>query len=410
MGVIGTAAIVVLAVALHGLATLGVVVAIVALIVAHEAGHFIAAKRFGMKVSEFFVGFGPKIWSVRKGETDYGIRALPLGGYVRIVGMNNLESVDPADEARTDRQAPFWRRALVSLAGPAVHFILALVLLWSLLALVGTPFATGNIQISGFPALSGVANPARRAGLQKGDVISSVNGRPVDVRSAAVLESVLRSHAGQAVRLGVTHAGVKRVVTVVPVNARAHPEQGATRLAPTGPAVGAIGVRLGEAVALRRDGPGRALLGSVQGIGRISWLSVQSIAQRFSPHGISAYVQQLGGHRPPPLSSAARFESPIGIGRLAYQAAAAGLAAVLTLLVEINVFLGLFNLLPLLPLDGGHIAVALYERLRSTKSRPYHADVAKLLPLAYAVILAMVVLGITAAYLDITQPLPNPFQ
>lgn len=413
-GLVGIAAIlalVLLAAVLGGFGTLGVLVAIIALIVAHEVGHFVAAKRFGLKVSEFFVGFGPRIWSVRRGETEYGLRMLPVGGYVRIAGMNNLDPVDPPDEARTYRQAPFWKRVTVSAAGPLVHFVLAVALLWTLLAVVGTPYPTGRIEISGFPSLAGVANPARAAGLRKGDVITAVDGRPLSAANAQVLSTALRSHAGVPVRLAVLRGGRRLSYSVVPVNARAHPEQGAPRLQASGPAVGVIGVRLGEATVQRREGPLAAAVGSLRGVGQISWLSMQTLAQRFSPHGISSYVSQLGGHHPPGSSaSSARLESPIGIGRLASQAASAGPGAVITLLVEINVFLGLFNLVPLLPLDGGHVAVAAYERLRTRKGRPYHADVAKLLPAAYAVILVLVVLGITAAYLDITQPLPNPFQ
>ena len=99
--------------------------ALIGCIVAHEFGHYTTAKAAGIKVTEFFVGFGPRLWSVRRGETEYGVKALPLGGYCRILGMNNLEEVDPADEARTYRQAPLWRRLSVALAGSAMHFLIA---------------------------------------------------------------------------------------------------------------------------------------------------------------------------------------------------------------------------------------------------------------------------------------------
>ena len=111
------------------LATVLVVLALLVVIVLHELGHFVAAKRAGMKVSEFFVGFGPRLWSVRKGETTYGIKALPLGGYCRIIGMTNVEKVDPADEARAYRNQPTWRRLTVVCAGSFVHFVLAFLML-----------------------------------------------------------------------------------------------------------------------------------------------------------------------------------------------------------------------------------------------------------------------------------------
>ena len=103
----------------------------------HEAGHFLFAKRAGMKVSEFFIGFGPRLWSVQKGETEYGIKALPLGGYCKIVGMTNLEDVDPADEPRTFRAKGFWAKTSTLLAGPASHFVLALILMAAVLSFSG---------------------------------------------------------------------------------------------------------------------------------------------------------------------------------------------------------------------------------------------------------------------------------
>ncbi|HEY1740409.1 MAG TPA: site-2 protease family protein, partial [Acidimicrobiia bacterium] len=103
----------------------------------HEAGHFLFAKRAGMKVSEFFIGFGPRLWSVQKGETEYGVKALPLGGYCKIVGMTNLEDVDPADEPRTFRAKGFWAKTTTLLAGPGSHFVLALLLMASVLAFAG---------------------------------------------------------------------------------------------------------------------------------------------------------------------------------------------------------------------------------------------------------------------------------
>src|SRR5947209_7302931 len=126
---VAVAAVVGITLATGTFSTMAVIIALLVMIMLHEFGHFVTAKAAGMKVTEFFVGFGPRLWSVRKGETEYGVKALPLGGYVRIIGMNNLEDVDPADEPRAYRQQPFWRRMSVAVAGSTMHFLLAFVLL-----------------------------------------------------------------------------------------------------------------------------------------------------------------------------------------------------------------------------------------------------------------------------------------
>ena len=137
--VAAVAVIVALAVVTGYVDLLIVVVSIIVIVMLHELGHFLTAKRGGMKVTEYFVGFGPRLWSFRRGETEYGIKAMPLGGYVKIPGMTNLEEVDPADEGRLYRDQPFHSRLLVAVAGSAMHFLMAFVLLWVLLAFVGVP-------------------------------------------------------------------------------------------------------------------------------------------------------------------------------------------------------------------------------------------------------------------------------
>src|SRR2546421_6858939 len=130
----------VLAAAITGVTkTVAVVIAIVVMIMLHELGHFATAKWAGMKVTEYFLGFGPRLWSIRRGETEYGVKAIPAGGYVKIVGMTNLEEVDPADEPRAYRQKSFPRRLSVAVAGSPMHFIIAFVLLWGLFSFVGNP-------------------------------------------------------------------------------------------------------------------------------------------------------------------------------------------------------------------------------------------------------------------------------
>ncbi len=132
------------------------------MVMVHELGHLLAAKHGGMKVTEYFLGFGPRLWSFRRGETEYGIKAFPLGGYVKIPGMTNLEEVDPEDEPRTYRQKPFHARLLVAVAGSAMHFLMAFVLLWALLTFVGVPSAS-QVQVQAVTPVGGRPGPGGRS-------------------------------------------------------------------------------------------------------------------------------------------------------------------------------------------------------------------------------------------------------
>jgi RIP metalloprotease RseP len=146
--VVAICVIVALAFATHTTDLLIVIVAIIAMVMLHELGHFATAKWSGMKVTEYFLGFGPRLWSFRRGETEYGVKALPLGGYVKIIGMSNLEEVPPEDEPRTYREKPFRNRLLVAVAGSAMHFILAVILVFAILVGYGTA-ASGTVQVQG---------------------------------------------------------------------------------------------------------------------------------------------------------------------------------------------------------------------------------------------------------------------
>src|ERR1700722_9006826 len=147
-----------------------------AIVMLHEFGHFITAKHAGMKVTEYFVGFGPRLWSVRRGETEYGVKAIPAGGYVRIVGMTTLEELDPADEARSYREATFPRRFAVGVAGSTVHFILAYLLLFVMFVGTGYPTAVSPNTVSSIATLESGTSPAARAHLQAGDEIVGFDG------------------------------------------------------------------------------------------------------------------------------------------------------------------------------------------------------------------------------------------
>ncbi|HEY1635548.1 MAG TPA: M50 family metallopeptidase [Acidimicrobiales bacterium] len=394
--------------------TLVVVLAIVIMIMLHELGHFATAKWGHMKVTEYFLGFGPRLWSIHRGETEYGVKAIPAGGYVKILGMSNLEEVDPADEPRTYREQPFGRRLSVAVAGSAVHFILAFLILWVLFSFVGVP--SGNqVAVGGFSTIEGTASPAKQAGLQPGDVFVSVDGRALS--SSDQLVSYIQSHAGQPVTVVVKRRGDTQTIRVTPLDERTVKVQGQPAPPPSSTPYGIIGVQLTSPV--ETTNPIAAVGRSTVDLGRFSWDTLAALGSVFSPHGISNYTHEVTsptgntGNQSQATTSnsnSPRFESPIGIVRLASEASHAGLREVLLLLFSINVFVGLFNLFPMLPLDGGHVAIAVYEKARSRRGRRYHVDVAKLLPATYLVFLVLVVLGVTAIYMDVTHPLANPFQ
>src|SRR5487761_266066 len=169
------------------------IVALLVSVMLHETGHFVLAKKFGMKVTRYFVGFGPTIWSTWRGETEYGFKALPFGGFVKIVGMHSLDDPDdPEDEPRSFRSHPAWQRILVLCAGSAMHFLLALFLAFGLALTVG--IANDNTQLGTVSTCvpvsltaydnssctgSHVQSPAKLAGLRLGDVVTAIDGQPV---------------------------------------------------------------------------------------------------------------------------------------------------------------------------------------------------------------------------------------
>ncbi len=379
-----------------------VIVAIVAMVMLHEAGHFATAKWGHMKVTEFFLGFGPRLWSVRVGETEYGVKAIPAGGYVKIPGMTNLEEIDPVDEPRTYRQQPFHKRIIVASAGSFMHFVMAFVLAWAALVFIG-PQSNGRAEIAGFNAFSGQAqNPAQRAGLEVGDVIVAVNGHPLS--NVDQLTGAIQRSSGRRVLLEVQRGSRMLSLSVVPERRRyevnGHPQTS-----------GEIGVLLGGVNV--PENPLGALGGAGVVIGQTTANAFSGLGQVFSPSGLANYVHQVVN--PTAAARAAQANTPrpesiIGAVRTAVQGAQAGAAYLLEVLIALNIFFGILNMLPMLPLDGGHVAIALYERVRTRRGRPfYQADAAKLAPVAYGFVVLLILLVTSAAYLDITHPVANPF-
>lgn len=359
-----------------------VIFGIIAMVMVHEAGHFFAAKATGMKATEFFFGFGPKLWSTRRGETEYGVKAIPLGGYVRIVGMNPYEEVDAADLGRTYREQPFWAKSVVVLAGVASHFIVAFLLFFVVSTILGVSVTTTTIESVQATMEDGSPTPAAVAGLQPGDRIVSVDGVVADEWADAV--AVIAAHPGDTVDIVVDRAG--SLLTLSATLAAVPTEDGDDR--------GFLGVR--SASATVRAGPIAGLGDAGAAVGEATVASATGLWRMVSGFGvlveatISGDADRIDEVRP---------ASPIGLVRIGAETQELGFAFTLELLALVNVFVGLFNVVPMYPLDGGHFAVALYEKIRGRQ-----ADVRKLAPVAAAVVIFMVLLGVLAIYLDIANP------
>jgi len=408
----------VVAIVFDALPVLVVVLALVAMIMLHELGHFATAKWSGMKVTEYFLGFGPRLWSIRRGETEYGVKAIPAGGYVRIVGMTMLEEVDPSDEPRSYRQASFPRRVLVAVAGSAMHVVMAFVLLFSLYAISGAPTSTlPTIQSLG--QFSKGLSPAQRAGLKPGDVIVAVDGHKFTNLNSLI--AFVNKRPGDALTFVVARAGHDLTLAVTPVDGRHVVEKiGGQRVQaakPSGPPVGIIGVDL-SAVRDVAVGPLTAVRNAGSQLGSMFGQTFSGLAQVFSFHGLSNFAHQVAvaGNNSSSGSSGTSGQqsgggtilSIVGAVQIGAQAAKQDVGALLYLLAAINLFIGIVNLFPMLPLDGGHVAIAVYERVRSRKGRNYHADVAKLMPVAYVFLLFIVIVGLGALYMNIVNPAQLP--
>jgi membrane-associated protease RseP (regulator of RpoE activity) len=364
------------------------VVSILAVVLVHEAGHFFTAKAFGIKVDEFFVGFGPRLWSTRRGETEYGVKLLPLGGYVRIAGMNPFQETPPEDFPRTFGAKPIWQRAIVIATGPITHFVIAVVLLVVFFVAFGVLTSAKPVVEGVQPTLQGRPSPAAVAGLQKGDEVVALDGRPVG--STDRFLTYTRSHVGRTIAITVLRHGRRITVRATPVLSDVG-----------GQMVGRLGIVVGE---------GRQKYNPVAAVGKAfvsTGVAVKEVilafGKIFGPSGLRRIGDLLAGTRPRQTSDIA---SVVGATRLAGEAVQAGAwDSLFGLLVTFNIFVGILNLVPLPPLDGGHLAVLAYEKVRGR--RP---DIRKLVPLTAAVTGFIMLLAVSLVYIDLTNPIPNPFR
>ena len=389
LALVGT--VVFLAVSTKQLLVLAVVGALAGMIFLHELGHFLTARLTNTKATEFFVGFGPRLWSFRRGETEFGIKAIPLGGYVKILGMTNLDQgIDPSDETRTYRQASYPKRVLMAGAGTAMHLILAFVLFMVMFA------GTGRLEQPSESAAAVIdispGSPAEAAGLQSGDRVVSMNGKAI--ATFGQLRSVVQASADLPIAVKVERA--ERIVstTVTPLSS------GEQLI---------IGVSL-KPVVIRESIPS-AIGKSATSIGKLLPETFVSLQRFFSPSNLISYSKNV--YSPPTTEEGKqsaennRMLSPVGAANLLSDAAKFDFRLFLLIFASINVFVGMFNMLPILPLDGGHILIATYERIRSRPKRGirYRADFASWLPVTYAVMAVMLLLSISSLYLDIRSPI-----
>jgi membrane-associated protease RseP (regulator of RpoE activity) len=404
---------------------LGILLFVLALILAilfHEGGHFATAKLFGMKVERFFIGFGRTLWSTTRGETEYGIKLLPLGGFCKIAGMSPHEgdgsfleqerrprargpaaggpaaagqpeprTPDPTPVERMFYSKPAWQRAIVLAAGSLTHFAVALLLIYALLVAIGLQVTTNRISEVVPTAPNGAKAPAAAAGLRAGDRVVEVDGHPVNDFEA--LRSAFAGTAGRTVRLVYLRGGERHQTTIVPV-----PVSDGNQVR------GFLGVR--GTMEKRRFGPvkgaaetGRlfwaASAGSVKGLSQI----VPGLSERLRPPPSAAPAGGGGGDAGGPVGI-------IGIARFAGEAIAANeWVAFLLLLIQFNIFVGLFNLLPIPPMDGGYLGFVVWEKLTGRM-----VDLRKVAPVAAVIVGLLLMLTVGLVWLDITNPIANPFK
>ncbi len=391
------------------------IVSILTVVMIHEAGHLVAAKMFNFKATKFFVGFGPPLWSFKKGETEYGIAAIPAGGFVKIVGMNPYEEVPEEDKARSYPNKPAWQRAIVLVAGSATHWVVAFVILVVTTMTIGFPTDQGTNELALVEQeIQGEAAPAAEAGLRAGDVVLEVNGeqtRDWEDTRAAIRETA----PGETLNLVVEREGERLDLTARLGEAtfsdegelldyRAPDQVGDRRAgapADGSEVVGFLGVQP------EPEFETKGLIGAVgdsgKRVGEITVLSVKGIGQVFTMVFGGELWDALQGEGEREVD-----EGPLGLvgaGRIAGESVQKGqFLNFVGLIVGFTIFVGLMNLLPLPPLDGGHLAVLAWEKVTGRA-----VDIRKLIPVAAAVIGFFVILFVAVLYLDLARPVKVPF-
>jgi len=386
---------------------LAFVVALLTSVMIHEAGHYLTAKKFGMKVTEFFLGFGQKIWSTQRGETEFGLKAIPAGGYCKIVGMSPREVLSPADADRAFIKGSIAQRLIVLGAGSFLHFVIGFVLLITLFAGVGITSVTNQVQkvsecvpqtATEVCSATSTPSPAKNAGVLAGDKLVKINGESFKEWSDAV--AVIRANAGKQLEIVIDRNGDQIPLLITP----------ATRMV-DGKAIGVLGV-INE-IGTVRFNPILATQKSITFGGDILANSVTSLIKL--PSKIPDLLAQTFGARERDPEG---LVGVVGVARVSGETASTGklttnekIATFVLIVASLNIFVGMFNLLPLLPLDGGHMAVAIADGIRNfwAKRRglpkPAPIDVERLTPITMIVFVLMAGLSIVLLAADIFNPI-----
>ncbi|MFD1541393.1 M50 family metallopeptidase [Nonomuraea guangzhouensis] len=408
----------------------------------HELGHLVPAKIFGVRVPQYMVGFGTTAWSIRRGETEYGIKWIPLGGYIRMIGMlpprpgddptrlrssstgpfQGLiesardvaqEEVRPGDEDRVFYRKKWWQKVIIMSGGPFMNFVLSFILFSILLVGIGIPALTPVVSPKTNTCVIPISEqrtdcratdqptPAVKAGMKPGDRIVSFGGQKINSWDDAT--RLIRSHGAGPVAVGIVRDGKPMTLNVTLI-AQDRPSTTDPKKIDKG--VGFLGVMPTEVMQQQSLGVVVGYMGQLTG--RVAE-SLLNLPQKM----VGVWHAAFSGDKRDP-------EGPVGVvgaGRMGGEILSSDLsgkqkvAFLVNLLAGFNLAIGMFNLIPLLPLDGGHIAGGLWEGLKRAYARvrrrpePGYVDIAKVLPLTYALAFVMIIMAGLLVYADLINPL-----